>query len=138
MAARHEARAARRPFLLLHDGGYRGCNSDVEVCVPVLPESVQAVGGRIVDGAARAACLAFSGSYDRGGAAAAALFEWMQISGARAVGPLRESYVRFGADQRGYSLPRRFLARRAADYRTELQLPIAAAADLGLQYSAPA
>ena len=42
-------------------------------------------------------------------------------------GPLREAYVRFGADQRGYQLPKRFIASTVAEYRTELQLPFAQA-----------
>jgi hypothetical protein len=40
---------------------------------------------------------------------------------------LRIRYLRFGADQRGYSPLKRFIARKPADYRTELQIPIARA-----------
>jgi DNA-binding transcriptional MerR regulator len=127
LAARHEARAAQRPFLLLHDGCYPKRSADVEVCVPVLPKALRAVGGRMVEGVERAACLQFRGGYERGPAVASALEDWLRTSGARAAGPLRESYLRFNADQRGYKLPARFLARRVADYRTELQLPITAA-----------
>jgi len=122
--ARHGARAPARPFLLLHDGYRRRRNADVEVCVPVLQSAVAAVSGRMVDGAPRAVCAFFSGSYDKGGDASRAIDAWMSITGSRADGPLRESYIRFSADQRGYHLPARFLAKSETDFRTELQLPV--------------
>lgn len=125
-AARQQARADRQPFLLLHNGQYKSKNSDVEVCIPVYPQSLRAVSGRIVEGARRAACLEFVGSYDQAPTAYATIQSWMQITGARAVGPLRETYLRFGADQQGYRLPKRFVARSVGEYRTELQLPIVA------------
>jgi DNA-binding transcriptional MerR regulator len=122
--ARQQARMARRPFLLLHDGDYRSQNADVEVCIPVQPVSLSALSGRVVEGARRAACLGFVGSYDRAPAAYMTIVSWMQVTGARAAGPLREAYLRFGADQRGYRLPKRFVARSVGENRTELQVPI--------------
>lgn len=107
------------------DGGYRDKSLEVEACVPVLPESLTTLGGRIVDGTARAASLEFSGSYERAPASYVAIEKWIGSRGARAVGPLRETYLRFGADPRGYQLPRQFLANSATDYRTALQVPIA-------------
>jgi DNA-binding transcriptional MerR regulator len=123
-AARQAARARREPFLLLHDGDYRVKDVDVEVCVPISAESVGALGGRVVPGTARAACLTFSGSYARAPMTYLELQKWLRLSGARATGPLRETYVRFGADQRGYRLPERFLVRDVADYRTQLQVSL--------------
>lgn len=123
--ARQSARAVRRPFLLVHNGGYRDKSLEVEACVPVLPESLTTLGGRIVDGAPRAASLEFSGAYDRAPASYVAIEKWIGSRRVRAVGPLRETYLRFGADQRGYQLPRQFLAHSATDYRTVLQVPIA-------------
>jgi hypothetical protein len=38
--------------------------------------------------------------------------------------PVRESYLRFGAEQRGYTLPPRLLASGVEEYETELQLPV--------------
>jgi len=125
-AARHGVRASARAFLLLHDGYRRRLNADVEVCVPVLRSAIGAVGGRVVDGVPRAVCAFFSGSYDKGRDAARAIDAWMRITGSRADGPLRESYIRFGADPRGYRLPTRFLAKSEADFKTELQLPVSA------------
>ncbi len=123
-AARHAARAPTRPFLLLHDGYRRRLNADVEVCVPVVRAAVGAVGGRIVTAAPYAACAFFSGGYDKGLAAACAIEAWMRVTGSRAAGPLGESYIRFSADQHGYRLPTRVLAKSEADFKTELQLPI--------------
>jgi len=53
------------------------------------------------------------------------LENWIRITGARAAGPLRETYIRFGADQRGYRLPPAWLAAQEADFLTELQIPTA-------------
>ena len=122
--ARLEARVPKSPFLLIHDGHLRGSHADVEVCVPVDPSAVTALGARLVEGAPRAACLAFSGSYQRGLSAYVAIQGWISLRGARAAGPVRETYVRFGADQRGYALPKRMVTDRVEEYRTVLQVPI--------------
>jgi len=37
---------------------------------------------------------------------------------------VRESYLRFGAQQRGYTLPPLMLADGVAEYETELQIPV--------------
>jgi DNA-binding transcriptional MerR regulator len=123
--ARQHARSARRPFLLLHDGAYRDGYADVEVCVPVHSASVTAVGGRTIEGAQRAACLEFSGSYSGAPAAFQTIKQWLRIGGVRTAGPVRETYLRFGADQRGYQLPKRFIASTVSEFRTELQVPFA-------------
>jgi hypothetical protein len=47
----------------------------------------------------------------------------MDSAGAQKTGPIREAYLRFGADQIGYALPDRLLTRQVAQYRTELQVP---------------
>jgi DNA-binding transcriptional MerR regulator len=131
-AARYAARAPAEPFLLLHDGYSRRRNADVEVCVPVFRSAVGAVGGHMVDAIPRAVCSFFSGSYEKGPAAASAIETWMRVTGSQAAGPLRESYIRFGADQRGYRLPARFLANSEADFKTELQLPVQPRVDMML------
>jgi hypothetical protein len=78
----------------------------------------------MVDAAPRAVCAFFSGSYHKGRDAARTIDAWLRITGLRADGPLRESYIRFGADQRGYQSPARFLAKSEADFKTELQQPV--------------
>jgi hypothetical protein len=59
----------------------------------------------------RAAVARFSGDYERAPAVYECILEWLDESGGRIVAPLRECYLRFGAAQRGYRLPSRFLAR---------------------------
>jgi DNA-binding transcriptional MerR regulator len=122
--ARLGARALKSPFLLCHDGEFRDKNADVEVCVPVDPSAMTALGARWVAGAPRAACLPFSGSYARNRSAYAAITGWLSVNGVRAAGPLRETYLRFGADQLGYTLPKRMVTENVAEYRTLLQVPI--------------
>lgn len=92
--------------------------------MPITPEALNCLGGRVVEDTPRAACLTFSGSYDRAATTYIELRQWMKLTGTRAAGPLRETYLRFAADQRGYQLPERFLAREVAEYRTQLQVPI--------------
>ena len=121
--ARHGVRSARSPFLLFHDGEYRQTHADVEVCVPVRGSAVRAVGGRLVAGFRRVACLRFSGTYDQGPFVYDVIRRWMDSAGAQKTGPIREAYLRFGADQIGYALPDRLLTRQVAQYRTELQVP---------------
>ena len=123
-AARQSARAMREPFLLLHDGDYRDKYVDVEVCVPITPKSLRALGGRVVPGSPLAASLTFSGSYERAPMTYLELQKWLRLTGSRAIGPLRETYLRFGADQHGYRLPERFLTREVAEYRTQLQMSL--------------
>jgi DNA-binding transcriptional MerR regulator len=123
--ARHGARSNRPPFLILHDAHYGGPHTDVEVCIPILKGSIEATGGRLIEGATRAVCERFSGPYDRGTAIFEGMQRWIGSSGERPTGPLREVYWRYGADQKGYSVPKAQLARVPADYLTEIQIPIA-------------
>jgi DNA-binding transcriptional MerR regulator len=125
--AQEALRAPRSPFLLLHDMEYRAHHLDVEVCVPVAPESMDGCGGRMVPGVERAACARFSGAYRQAPLLYELLLDWMSDTGTRIAGAVREVYLRYGADQRGYTLPTRVLARSEADYRTELQIPVAGA-----------
>jgi DNA-binding transcriptional MerR regulator len=124
LVAREEARGLKSPFLLLHDGDFRDKHADVEVCVPVDPAAMSALGARWVAGAPRAASVSFSGSYSRAPNVYAAIKGWLSLEGVHATGPLRETYLRFGADQVGYSLPGRMTTKNVADYRTVLQVPI--------------
>jgi DNA-binding transcriptional MerR regulator len=124
--ARHGCRAPLSPFLLFHDMEYREHDMDVEVCIPVAAQAVSACGGRIVPGAAQAACARFAGSYAQAPGLYERLLEWMDDTGMRISGPVRETYLRFGAAQRGYRLPPLMLAEGVADYVTELQVPVLA------------
>jgi DNA-binding transcriptional MerR regulator len=123
-AARRGGRTRQSPFLLLHDMEYRETHSDVEVCVPMQPELLGSPGVRLVEPVSRAACVRFGGSYEQAPALLDAALHGMQGTEERIAGPIREVYLRFGADQRGYTLDPRFLANDVAQYRTELQIPI--------------
>jgi len=124
--ARLGCRTAVSPFLLFHDMEYREHDMDVEVCVPIEPQALSACGGRLVPGAAQAACLRFAGSYAQAPRLYERMLEWMDGAGVRIAGPLRETYLRFGAAQRGYTLPPLMLADGVAEYETELQMPVCA------------
>ena len=121
--ARRGIRAERSPFLLLHDMEYGKTHADVEVCIPVNDEGLQDSGVRLVESVKHAACMRFSGGYEQ----APALFDVTLDtlgSNTRIAGPIREVYLRFGADQRGYKLDPRFVASDVAQFRTELQVPV--------------
>ena len=126
-AEKRVARLARRlpvsPFLLLHDMEYRRTRADVEVCIPVAADAIGLDGVRVVEAVDRAACVRFTGNY----AQAPFLFQLMRerlyAAGKQIAGPVREVYLRFGADQCGYRLPQRLLAEDVRDYHTELQVP---------------
>ncbi|HXY76329.1 MAG TPA: MerR family transcriptional regulator [Steroidobacteraceae bacterium] len=126
-AARCGCRVATSPFLLFHDLEYRDKQVDVEACVPVRADSLGVCGGRIVEGVERAAVLRFAGSYAQAPRLYERLLEWMDQAGTQIGGAIRETYLRFGAEQEGYTLPAELLATRVADYETELQIPLAAA-----------
>jgi DNA-binding transcriptional MerR regulator len=122
--ARRGGRTRQSPFLLLHDMEYRQPHADVEVCVPIAPELLGSPGVRLVEPVPRAACVRFCGSYEQAPALFDAALDDMQGSKDRIAGPIREVYLRFGADQQGYTLDPRFLADNVGQYRTELQIPL--------------
>ena len=128
-AAQSRARANTPPFLLLHHGGQRAgrCDRDrldVEVCIPLTAAGRVLPGARVVEGCRRAGALVYRGSYAQSANLFARLARWVDTNGGKISGPLREVYHRFGADQRGYSLPDSALAQEPAGYVTELQAPI--------------
>lgn len=143
-AARFECRAHASPFLLFHDLDYRQRSIDLEACIPIVPEAATACGGHSIAAVARAAVARFPGKYERAPAVYECILEWLDESGARITGPVRECYLRFGAAQRGYRVPNSFLARCEDEYETELQVPFAedplawsAAASLGANSTSP-
>ena len=72
----------------------------------------------------RAACVRFAGSYAQAPLLYGRVLEWMGHTTTRICGPIRETYLRFGAEQHGYTLPPLVLAQGVADYETELQVPV--------------
>jgi DNA-binding transcriptional MerR regulator len=121
--ARLGHRASQTPFTLLHNMDYHQPYIDVEVCVPVQPEALGSAGVRLIEPVARAACVEFSGEYAQAPVLFDAAVESLHGMGARIAGSIREVYLRFGADQEGYTLDERFLTNNVCEYRAELQIP---------------
>ena len=147
--AEADARAPSPPLLLMHEGEYRDEFEEVEVAIPVEGVAVAQLRARLAQDLADAhplappfqprvyclpghpelACAMVTGSYDSLPATLAALLRWIQEGGYAAGGPIREAYLRFGADLDGYSLPEGHLAATTAEYVTELQVPVTRASD---------
>lgn len=123
--ARARARADASPFLLFHDLEYREDDADVEVCIPVRPDAHARIESRMVAAAPAVGCITYSGPYAQTPALYESMLRWMERSGLRIAGPLREVYHRFGANQSGYRLPPHVLAASSEEYVTELQAPVA-------------
>ena len=71
----------------------------------------------------RAATVIHHGCYATIGASRRALEQWVQSAGFNVAGPLRVLYLQFGGEPE-LALPRDYLVERAADFVTELQLPV--------------
>ena len=73
----------------------------------------------------RLACsLTYEGSYRQSADLQRQMRRWAAESGLSPVGPLREVYHRFGADQVGYRLPKHVLTTRTEGLVTELQMGV--------------
>ncbi|GAB4519109.1 MAG: hypothetical protein Tsb0010_03380 [Parvularculaceae bacterium] len=131
-----KARAEASPFLLFHEyaspqGAGAGAAEqaagsalDLEVCIPVKEDTPFTDGVRLVPGDALSCSVSYTGDYAQTAPVRDLLLDWLAGAGLRPAGPLREVYHRFGADQRGYSLPGRMLAANTDDYITEIQLAV--------------
>ncbi len=122
--ARRGIRAQQSPFLLLHDADYRQPYLDVEVCIPTINESLGSADVRLIEPVSYAKCVQFAGSYDQAPILLDAALDSTRGTGVRIAGPIREVYLRFGADQRGYTLDPSVLRTHEAQYLTELQIPV--------------
>jgi DNA-binding transcriptional MerR regulator len=123
VAAEH-ARSGASPFTIFHDPDYREQEVDVEICIPV-KHRVAKLNTHVLPRCEASASITYRGPYEQTQLAYAQLLEWMNHSGMRLAGPLREVYHRYGADQVGYSLPASVLADRSDDFVTELLAPVA-------------
>ena len=74
-------------------------------------------------GSIRAATIIVRGGYDRLDGARTALDGWVAASGLRTAGPLRIVYLQYGAAP-DLRIPPGYVVSGAADYVTELQLPV--------------
>lgn len=120
------ARSPRAPFLLFHDDGAAPDSLDLEVCIPVTDETPDALPSRVVPEPALSCSLIYAGPYDQTEVLRAQLQDWIAQAGLRPSGPMREVYHRFGANQIGYTLPARVLAKDPSAYVTEVRMGVAA------------
>ncbi len=124
--AKYKARASRPPLLLMHDDQYQETAQDIEVVIPI--KAPVPANGRIqvqeLIGYEQMACLIHTGNYDNLPNAYGLLLSWIENHNYQMIGPIREAYLRFGADLEGYELPDGYLASSASDFVTELQIPI--------------
>lgn len=123
---RHNARADRPPLTIYHDREYRETNIDAEVAVPLRHEIPPGDEVRVVELARLplAATVVHTGRYATIYRAYNALLDWIQANGYRMTGPVREVYLRYGADDLGFELPPTYLVEGASPFVTELQLPV--------------
>ncbi len=117
------ARSPSSPFTIFHDPDYRETDVDIEVCIPV-KHGVAQLATRLVPGSASTGCITYRGPYEQTPLLYSQLLQWLDQSGMRMSGPLREVYHCYGADQNGYRLPAAVLTNNAAEYVTELQAPV--------------
>lgn len=124
--AQFEARASLPPLMLYHDGEFVEEAENVEIMVPL--EKTVPPQGRVtvreLTGHDRMACLIHTGQYEGLSEALAVLLGWIETHHFAIAGRTREVYLRFGADQKHYTLPEGYLARQGADFVTELQIPV--------------
>jgi DNA-binding transcriptional MerR regulator len=121
-----EARADKPPFTVYHDAEYREHDIDAEVAVPIkfaIPGS-ESIRVRELPGLAQAACVVHTGHYGTLYQAYNALLGWIEANDFRMAGPMREVYLRYGADGLGFDLPPTYVAAEADEYVTELQLAV--------------
>lgn len=125
--AQHKARAPLPPLMLYHDAEFPEEAEDVEVLVPVhkaLPQNNR-VTLRELPGHEQMACLVHTGRYEGLPHAFSVLLRWIEANQLAVVGPTRELYLRFGADQEAYTLPDVYVTENDAEFVTELQIPVA-------------
>lgn len=124
--ASYQARAPRPPLMLYHDQEYLEDSQDVEVVIPI--KGAVPGNGRFtvreLEGYDQVACLIHTGSYDDLALALGTLLAWIEQHRYTIIGPIREAYLRFGANLEGYDLPDGYLANSASEFVTELQIPI--------------
>ena len=120
------ARADKPPFSIYYDDEYREKDMDVEVAVPLkyaIP-GTESILVRQMPRLSNIACVVHVGEYSNVYQAYNALLAWIESNGYRMTGPIREVYLRYGADGLGFELPPTYLANDKYEYVTELQLSV--------------
>jgi DNA-binding transcriptional MerR regulator len=122
----NRARADKPPLTIYHDAEYRERDLDAEIAIPLeypIPGTESIRVGNLA-GIPSAACIVHTGSYITLYQAHNALLTWMEANHYRMSGPVREVYLRYGADGLGFELPATYLAQDQNQYVTELQLSV--------------
>ena len=120
------ARADKPPFSIYYDDEYREKDVDAEVAVPLkyaIPES-ESIRVRQMPRLSNVACVVHVGDYSAIYQAYNALLAWIEANDYRMTGPIREVYLRYGADGLDFELPPTYLSQDKNEYVTELQLSV--------------
>ena len=120
------ARADKPPFSIYYDDEYREKDVDAEVAVSLkyaIPES-ESIHVRQFPQLTNVACVVHMGEYSEIYQAYNALLAWIEANEYRMVGPIREVYLRYGAEGLNFELPETYLGSDANEYVTELQLSV--------------
>ena len=126
VAEQDQARADKPPFTIYYDAEYREKDIDAEVAIPLkfpVP-GTDTIHVREMLGIPRAACVVHTGHYATLYQAYNALLGWIESNEYRMTGPIREVYLRYGADGLGFDLPPTYLTKDSKEFVTELQLPV--------------
>lgn len=121
-----QARADKPPLTIYYDEEYRDKEMDAEVAVPLryaIPEN-DLIRVRQLPRLSNVACVVHVGDYGMIDQAYNALLAWIEDHHFQMTGPIREVYIRYGADGLDFDLPSTYLAPNANEYVTELQLSV--------------
>lgn len=120
------ARADKPPFTIYYDDDYRDKDVDAEVAVPLnyaIPEN-ELIRVRQLPRLSNVACIVHVGEYVDIYQAYNSLLAWIEANDYRMTGPIREVYLRYGADGLDFELPATYLGEDENEYVTELQLSV--------------
>ncbi len=120
------AHADKPPFSIYYDDEYREKDMDIEVAVPLkyaIPET-ESIRVRHLPRLVNVACAVHVGDYSEVYQAYNALLAWIEAHDYRMKGPIREVYLRYGADGLDFELPPTYLGNDKHEYVTELQLSV--------------
>jgi effector-binding domain-containing protein len=125
-ASRFKARASLPPAIIYHDSEYRANGQDLEIVVPLTNMIPEKEGMRVytLPGWETVACLIHSGGYERLSQTFGTLLQWIESNNYVIAGPMREVFLRFGANQEDYALPETYVTTQVDELVTELQLPV--------------
>ena len=120
------ARADKPPFTIYYDDEYRDKEVDAEVAVPLryAIQENELIRVRQLPRLSSLACVVHVGEYSDVYQAYNALLAWIEANEYRMTGPIREVYLRYGADGLDFELPATYLGDNENEYVTELQLSV--------------